>query len=216
MMTDAVKLNSEIERLRPHYQSQSACNQARRQMLDHFDAFLSTARAEPAPSPDVVKIEPVGFRWRNKWVGTSKKWNFSDRNFDLDHMEIEPLYGPDAMGRIKELEAAEARSICAINKLPRVVIETHGTNGDVFVSLRKVRAAIRLSRRALTGEQKDFPQPQRKYGEEPCGECRLMPGDICDICGAKQTAGGTEEGWLMQPKGFGLKRVDMSCRVHML
>lgn len=30
-----------------------------------------------------------------------------------------------------------------------------------------------------------FPQPSRKDGGEPCGECHLQPGETCDICGAK-------------------------------
>ena len=29
-----------------------------------------------------------------------------------------------------------------------------------------------------------FPAPGRKDGEAPCGECRLKPGETCDICGA--------------------------------
>lgn len=29
-----------------------------------------------------------------------------------------------------------------------------------------------------------FPQPSRKDGGEPCGECRLPAGETCDICGA--------------------------------
>lgn len=29
-----------------------------------------------------------------------------------------------------------------------------------------------------------FPQPGRKPGGEPCGECHLSPGETCDICGA--------------------------------
>jgi Lar family restriction alleviation protein len=32
--------------------------------------------------------------------------------------------------------------LAAINKLPRCVMETHSNNGDVFVSLTKVRAAL--------------------------------------------------------------------------
>lgn len=31
-----------------------------------------------------------------------------------------------------------------------------------------------------------FPQPLRRDGKEPCGECRLQKGETCDICGAKQ------------------------------
>ncbi|QFG38330.1 hypothetical protein BDE18_0382 [Paracoccus pantotrophus] len=32
--------------------------------------------------------------------------------------------------------------------------------------------------------EEDFPQPSRKDGREPCGECRLPAGETCDICGA--------------------------------
>lgn len=39
--------------------------------------------------------------------------------------------------------------------------------------------------RDLIDEQADpFPQPQRRDGKEPCGECRLPVGETCDICGA--------------------------------
>lgn len=31
-----------------------------------------------------------------------------------------------------------------------------------------------------------FPQPSRRDGKEPCGECHLQPGETCDICGARQ------------------------------
>ena len=29
-----------------------------------------------------------------------------------------------------------------------------------------------------------FPRPRRNDGGEPCGECRLKPGETCDVCGA--------------------------------
>jgi len=32
--------------------------------------------------------------------------------------------------------------------------------------------------------EEPFPQPRRKDGEEPCGECHIQPGERCDICGA--------------------------------
>lgn len=35
--------------------------------------------------------------------------------------------------------------------------------------------------------QADFPKPARKDGRDPCGECRLQLGEICDICGASNT-----------------------------
>lgn len=33
-------------------------------------------------------------------------------------------------------------------------------------------------------DEEPFPQPSRKDGGEPCGECRIQPGETCDICGA--------------------------------
>jgi hypothetical protein len=33
-------------------------------------------------------------------------------------------------------------------------------------------------------KQVPFPQPRRKDGGEPCGECRIHTGETCDICGA--------------------------------
>jgi hypothetical protein len=32
--------------------------------------------------------------------------------------------------------------------------------------------------------KRQFPKPQRREGKEPCGECRLPVGEVCDICGA--------------------------------
>jgi hypothetical protein len=35
-------------------------------------------------------------------------------------------------------------------------------------------------------DEDDFPKPQRRDGKEPCGECHLQVGEVCDICGAVQ------------------------------
>lgn len=35
-------------------------------------------------------------------------------------------------------------------------------------------------------EDVSFPKPRRNDGGRPCGECRLQPGETCDICGAKE------------------------------
>jgi hypothetical protein len=35
-------------------------------------------------------------------------------------------------------------------------------------------------------EDEEFPKPQRRDGKEPCGECHLQVGEVCDICGAVQ------------------------------
>lgn len=56
-------------------------------------------RAEPAPAPDAVKIEPVGsVRWP---LGGSPEYS----GYVSGDGSVTPLYGPDAMDRIKELEA---------------------------------------------------------------------------------------------------------------
>lgn len=50
----------------------------------------------------------------------------------------------------------------------------------------RVRAA-RVASGAITkacSASEGFPQPQRRDGKEPCGECRLPVGETCDICGA--------------------------------
>jgi len=39
-------------------------------------------------------------------------------------------------------------------------------------------------------EPEQFPQPSRKDGKEPCGECHIKPGEKCDICGAAQSQPG--------------------------
>ena len=33
-------------------------------------------------------------------------------------------------------------------------------------------------------DEEPFPQPSRKDGGEPCGECHIQAGETCDICGA--------------------------------
>ncbi len=43
---------------------------------------------------------------------------------------------------------------------------------------------FRVAREFGFSKAQDFPKPQRKDGEEPCGECHLQPNEICDICGA--------------------------------
>lgn len=42
--------------------------------------------------------------------------------------------------------------------------------------------------RLFVPKYEDFPQPRRKDGGEPCGECRIQPGETCDICGAVNPA----------------------------
>lgn len=49
-------------------------------------------------------------------------------------------------------------------------------------SLRPDGASRAMSEAASTEEP--FPQPKRKPGGEPCGECHIQPGETCDICGA--------------------------------
>jgi hypothetical protein len=42
----------------------------------------------------------------------------------------------------------------------------------------------RWERERLTATTPGLPQPRRKVGELPCGECHVQPGEVCDICGA--------------------------------
>ena len=48
------------------------------------------------------------------------------------------------------------------------------------VRQRYIDAAARFQDRRA----EPFPQPKRKDGGEPCGECHIRPGETCDICGA--------------------------------
>lgn len=49
-------IKAEIHRLRPHYLSSTSTDQARRQMLDHFDAFADRLAAiQPDPEPATTK-----------------------------------------------------------------------------------------------------------------------------------------------------------------
>lgn len=68
------------------------------------------------------------------------------------------------------------------------------TTDDRFAdtALATIRVGqLRATRAALSGasipasQQEAFPQPERnRAGKEPCGECRIQPGETCDICGA--------------------------------
>jgi hypothetical protein len=39
---------------------------------------------------------------------------------------------------------------------------------------------------AIVSSSAELPKPQRRDGKEPCGECHLQVGEVCDICGAVQ------------------------------
>lgn len=58
-------------------------------------------------------------------------------------------------------------------------------------------------RMVATGQEggEPFPQPQRKDGGIPCGECRLQAGETCDICGAIARIPGLDD-WLKQSPQF--------------
>jgi len=53
---------SEIQRLRPHYQTQSMLDHGRRQMLDHFEKFLQSQGAHSPTSvhPTVIAAQITG------------------------------------------------------------------------------------------------------------------------------------------------------------
>jgi len=47
-------------------------------------------------------------------------------------------------------------------------------------------SACQIASAAIAKVTGQFPQPQRRDGKEPCGECHLPVGETCDICGAFQ------------------------------
>lgn len=203
------------------------------------------ARAEPAPAPDAVKIEPVGYahekylkKFKNGQHPTIAIWKASNPPFGA-----EPLYGQNAMDRIKLLELDNAAYKSTVDHLTERAEKLEAKLAEVMKALEPmdttdrhrdkernvilnkastdlesiikehdpeidqlgIRVWDRLellaqhieahtSRRALTGGQEEFPKPKHKDGEEPCGECRLQPDEVCDICGGQQTTGGQEDG----------------------
>ena len=54
----------------------------------------------------------------------------------------------------------------------------------IDLSYNQALAAALARPPAAVGEP--FPQPERRDGKPPCGECRLPVGETCDICGARQ------------------------------
>lgn len=52
----AVEVREEIIRLRPHYQSQTATDAGRRQILDHFEAMLTAAPSALVPDPAAGEV----------------------------------------------------------------------------------------------------------------------------------------------------------------
>lgn len=65
---------------------------------------------------------------------------------------------------------------------------------DTRVRLHVKAEALRWVLREIealppVGVGEGFPQPQRRDGKPPCGECHLRPGETCDICGATTPLG---------------------------
>lgn len=70
-------------------------------------------------------------------------------------------------------------------------IELHLQSARVFLTSREkmhpcgIELHDELQARVTAAIQPEpFPQPQRRDGKEPCGECHLTIDETCDICGA--------------------------------
>ena len=88
-----------------------------------------------------------------------------------DYEVMKALYETDLEDRDK-----------AVSELLEFVEEVRRTGDTRLASM--VIAVIAKAK----GEQ--FPQPSKKTGGDPCGECHLQAGETCDICGAIAKAKG--------------------------
>ena len=87
------------------------------------------------------------------------------------------------------------RDECSSEYLSYLLIQ-HCLKGDpldvgnlaMMLHQRGDRIVIDYETQAIMGRphpaDEQFPQPQRKDGGEPCGECHIHPGETCDVCGA--------------------------------
>lgn len=60
----------------------------------------------------------------------------------------------------------------------------HSSDPDRQRAMYGVIEQTLLAAPAHVAAVEEFPQPSRKDGGEPCGECHIQPGETCDICGA--------------------------------
>lgn len=110
-------------------------------------------RAEPAPAPDAVKIEPVGYydglsTYDADGIDVFAVSKLSKENF------LHALYGQNAMDRIKELESVLSFVALWCWREP----PAHATGPltvDERFSVIRHHPTIEATRRALTGVQKD-------------------------------------------------------------
>jgi hypothetical protein len=99
-------------------------------------------------------------------------------NFCMFLFSRSEVTAPD---RRREVDKLEAR-LAEIND-----ILGSGPREDWMRPLEDEFQFIR-GRLSVFKQAEPFPQPSRKDGEEPCGECHIQPGEICDICGAKHAS----------------------------
>lgn len=94
-------------------------------------------------SPDAVKIEPVGYHYRYKEPRSKREAEWLEcpntPDYDPNVYEIRQIYGPDAMDRIKELEAKLAEAMEVVNFL-HACLDSGCTPSGLAIANEKVRA----------------------------------------------------------------------------
>jgi hypothetical protein len=88
-----------------------------------------------------------------------------------------------------QLEAANARAEMLADSVVKAraaaLMEVHAEIAkDVGINKEHI---LRLILDRIPADT-PFPAPSDRTGKEPCGECRLQPGETCDICNAHQPA----------------------------
>ncbi len=130
---------------------------------NHYGSLDWNTRAEPAPSPDAVKIEPVGsYQLVNGQVmSTTDFYPYGLPYPDGDLL----LYGPDAMDRIKELEEIKAEYVEFMKEVEEREETFARMIGDQMERAEKAEARLAEAMKAM--------EPFAKASEiKLCGEWR--------------------------------------------
>jgi hypothetical protein len=98
-----------------------------------------------------------------------------------------PFYNLDDALALLALEDKTASPDSDVVMLAREALWKIARNEDAAYSRELAAHALAALEDKTDGR---FPQPSRKAEAEACGECRLQPGETCDICGAKGATDG--------------------------
>lgn len=93
-------------------------------------------------------------------------------------------YRPNGQSISVEKEAVRLVEIAEIARKNRLYAAEYRERGEWVKAHACDRTALQLDAVYRGATLTEFPQPCRKPGGKPCGECHIAPGEVCDICGA--------------------------------